>query len=289
MPKTRPATPRSEIDGIGGRGLARLLKAVLAGAVLADAASGGAAADDTVPLVCAGGRTVVVAQTILAAATRAGLLRVEDRRLVATAQTEPCLRRALAAPDEAFLEQHRDVQETLREGPEGPARLSVNRLESPLSTVARLKERDGKPFLPQEAISAGERLHADFTRAHLQPRLTMIYAPPLPGGSGKAPARGDLSDSALAARTRVRAAVEAMGPELSGVALDICCFEKGLETVETGTPVAGPLRQGDAARRAHGAGPPLCAAAKRDAPQPCLGRAGLSADALPPEPKLIGF
>jgi hypothetical protein len=23
-----------------------------------------------------------------------------------------------------------------------------------------------------------------------------------------------------------------MGPELSGVALDVCCFEKGLETVE---------------------------------------------------------
>lgn len=42
----------------------------------------------------------------------------------------------------------------------------------------------------------------------------------------------DLTDSAIAARVAVNRALEAMGPELAGVALDVCCFMKGLETVE---------------------------------------------------------
>lgn len=42
----------------------------------------------------------------------------------------------------------------------------------------------------------------------------------------------DLADSAIAARVAVNRALEAMGPELAGVALDVCCFMKGLETVE---------------------------------------------------------
>ena len=42
----------------------------------------------------------------------------------------------------------------------------------------------------------------------------------------------DIADSAMAARAAVNRAAAAMGPELSGVALDICCFMKGLATVE---------------------------------------------------------
>jgi hypothetical protein len=36
----------------------------------------------------------------------------------------------------------------------------------------------------------------------------------------------------MQARMRFTRAAEAMGPELSGVAIDVCCFEKGLEAVE---------------------------------------------------------
>ena len=109
----------------------------------------------------------------------------------------------------------------------------INQLESPLGAATRLKEKSGQPFLLPEAIAAGERLHADFTRANLQPRLTMSYEPRLSaktrGGAGGA---ADLSDSAMSARFRVGKAMEAIGPELCGVALDVCCFQKGLEIVE---------------------------------------------------------
>jgi hypothetical protein len=97
----------------------------------------------------------------------------------------------------------------------------------------RLKERSGRPFLPNEALAAGERLLAGFTRGQLQPRITASWEPQQASrAKGERGGMGDLADSAIAARVAVNRALEAMGPELAGVALDVCCFMKGLETVE---------------------------------------------------------
>jgi hypothetical protein len=137
------------------------------------------------------------------------------------------------APEEAFQEQHRDTENRTVAVDGIRQTVRVNALESPLGAIARLKEKSGQAFLAPEALAAGERLHADFTRAQLQPRLTMAYEPRLAtktkGGAG---GTADLCDTALAARMRVAKAMEAIGPELCGVALDVCCFQKGLELVE---------------------------------------------------------
>ncbi|WP_348626629.1 DUF6456 domain-containing protein [Rhizobium sp. R711] len=96
-----------------------------------------------------------------------------------------------------------------------------------------MKEKSGGPFLPVEALAAGERLLADFTRSQLKPRITASWEPRHASRmNGARGGRADLTDSAIAARVGVNRALEAMGPALAGVALDVCCFMKRLEAVE---------------------------------------------------------
>ncbi|HSX72969.1 MAG TPA: DUF6456 domain-containing protein [Shinella sp.] len=173
------------------------------------------------------------APAVLAEGLRLGLVRRAGDRLFATAEARTHLKRRLCTAETPFAAQHRDMAEVtvLRDGVR--ERALANRLESPLAGLARLKEKTGGAFLPDAALAAGERLHADFTRGRLQPRMTMSWEPRIAGRQkGEAGAARDLTDTALAARHRVARAIAAVGPELSGVALDVCCFMKGLETVE---------------------------------------------------------
>lgn len=174
-----------------------------------------------------------VPRALLGRAAAQGLISRRGAVLSVTPEAEAFVRRALIEPDRAFQDQHRDLREAqmLVDGARQAVR--VNDAESPLAAIARLKDRAGRPFLPDEAVGAGERLAADFTRGQMQPRLTMSYAPKLASRQKRsAGGTGDLSDTALSARRRVDGAVDAMGPELAGVALDVCCFMKGLELVE---------------------------------------------------------
>ncbi len=205
--------------------LARLLRFLLA--------AGEASIGDDGGLVAGDGRRQPPCPEIVAEALRLGLARRSGDRLAATAEARAHLKRRLCEAETPFAGQHRDMAEVvvLRDGVRQKA--LANRLESPLSGLFRLKDRAGEAFLPESALAAGERLHADFTRGGLQPRTTMSWEPRIAGRQkGEAGGARELTDTALAARLRVARAVEAMGPELSGVALDVCCFMKGLETVE---------------------------------------------------------
>lgn len=112
-----------------------------------------------------------------------------------------------------------------------PLQVMVRNGESPLATLARLKDRSGRPFLGEDQFRAGERLRVDYTRGRIMPRLGVNWDSG-PSGGGGGGGLADLTDAALAARQRVDAALRAVGPELSGLLVDVCCFLKGLEQVE---------------------------------------------------------
>ena len=179
------------------------------------------------------GGDMAAAPHVIAFCIRRGLAARRGDLFLATGEARSWLRRHLAAREDAFLDQHRRVETTeIRDGDTSET-VRLNTLTSPLTSLCRLRDKAGAPWLPADAVAAGERLARDFHYGALQPRVTQSYEARAGERSRPGPgAAADLSDSVIAARHRVASAVAAMGPDLSGVALDICCFEKGLETVE---------------------------------------------------------
>ena len=109
----------------------------------------------------------------------------------------------------------------------------VNEAESPLAWLARRKGKDGKPLIDAAQFAAGERLRADFTRAGLTPRVTANWiAPVAQGRRGASSSPAAFADAVLAAKDRLERALAAVGSDFGGLLLDVCCFLKGLETVE---------------------------------------------------------
>lgn len=117
---------------------------------------------------------------------------------------------------------------------EGEVRkVALNERESPLLWLHRRPGRDGRPQISAAEFAAGERFRADLTLAQMLPRVTVNWDAGLAAGthaSSHGPASA--SDASLAARQRIRQACKRLGPELSGLAIDVCGFLKGLDEVE---------------------------------------------------------
>jgi hypothetical protein len=111
----------------------------------------------------------------------------------------------------------------------------VNEGESPLGWLRSRKDRHGKPLISVEQFNAGERLRADYWFAHLPQRVTSNWSALASCARTRrgAPANpAMLRDEVIAAKERVMRALMAVGPEISGILVDICCELKGLEEAE---------------------------------------------------------
>lgn len=110
----------------------------------------------------------------------------------------------------------------------------VNIAESPISWLYRRRDKDGATLISEAEFLAGEKLRADFHFAHMTPRTTADWSGTGGGGGRRgAPGAGvEIQDAVIAATERVRRALDAVGPELAGILIDVCCHLKGIEDAE---------------------------------------------------------
>ncbi|MGQ0484374.1 MAG: DUF6456 domain-containing protein [Hyphomicrobiales bacterium] len=117
-----------------------------------------------------------------------------------------------------------------------PSAPAINRTENPLAWLRSRKDGKGRPLIGDEQFMAGERLRADYERARLERRITSSWELPIDSGAGG----GSISDNriaaltanALAARQNVNRALQAVGPELAGILVEVCCLAAGIEQAE---------------------------------------------------------
>lgn len=179
--------------------------------------------------------TLALDAALLAALEARGMAMRQGDALALTGAGRAVLRRLAVARSEPLLARPGERERAVVETDEGYEAVTIDRSESPLGLLHRRKGKDGRPFIDAREFRAGERLRADYTRGQMMPRLGVNWG--AAGSAGRRRGEGggiaDLTDAALGARRRVEAAIEAVGPELAGVLIDICCFLKGVEQVES--------------------------------------------------------
>ena len=180
-------------------------------------------------------RTGVGDASALQALVSAGAVRqLHGRRAVSFVIDEAGaarLRRQSLPQSGRFQQQHGAIEIVAAEG-DAPAH-AINLRESPLLWLHRRsgkgRNRAGGRLIGDAEFAAGERLRNDMTMARTLPSLSADLERPSRSGVaiGLMP-----SEARLAAGQRVQAALRAVGPELSGVLVDVCGVLKGLDVIE---------------------------------------------------------
>ena len=144
-----------------------------------------------------------------------------------------CYQRTVSGADPYQLQhQDRGVVNVHRNG--RTRSVVVNNSESPLAWLRKRRGKGGRSLINDEQFNAGERLREDFWFAQMAPRVTANWSAP---SGGKAQRRGplsgsDMSDNVIAAKERVRSALDGVGPEFASVLVDVCCHMHGLKALE---------------------------------------------------------
>ncbi|MFD2654220.1 DUF6456 domain-containing protein [Brucella rhizosphaerae] len=166
--------------------------------------------------------TIAATRAELDAMQKRGILLCEAQRLVVAGRAR-----------KAATKNVRTARKTETIEFEHGEKIEINPSESPLAKLYRLRNGDGSSFISDDEFRAGERLRADFTRGSMMPSISARWDVGVGNSTRSGPGgMAELTDIALASRMRVERALENVGPELSGVLIDVCCFLKGLETVE---------------------------------------------------------
>jgi len=185
--------------------------------------------------------------------------------------------RRLECTNDPYAGQHRNEATLIIADESGSTRVRSNDAESPLAMLRKRKDAQGQPLIGDEAFKAGERLRSDFTIGNLIPSIGVNWD--VTGSGSRANGVLEITDAALAARQRVEKALAAVGPELSGVLIDVCCFLKGAGNGGTRTAMAGAIGEADPEDRAGSPRPALSSslAYAKELSDYSLGKRGLPA------------
>ena len=155
------------------------------------------------------------------------------KRLISEAREHRGVETGYAESPSPFQEQHREYGERTIIEDGGVQRIRYNLAESPLTSLARKKDKLGKRYLTADQLEAGERLREDFELAQLGPRVSQNWDNFLTASSkGSYAGRGGPGHGPSAARDRVANAMKSLGPGLADIAFRCCCFLEGLEAAE---------------------------------------------------------
>ncbi|MEO0829093.1 MAG: DUF6456 domain-containing protein [Pseudomonadota bacterium] len=140
----------------------------------------------------------------------------------------------LAEAQSPFAAQHREFgeREVQEDGEDRPRRIRCNLAESPITVLARRRDKSGKPFLPADLVASAERLREDFELAQMGPRVTQNWDQFLTAGVQAGVGTPGFGGGAQGARDRVALALRELGPGLGDLVLRCCCFLEGLEATE---------------------------------------------------------
>lgn len=184
-----------------------------------------------------------IAPVLYSQLAREELIVAQDGQWVISTLGRARLRRA-AANDSPFRSQHQklDMREAKTDTGD-TVMMRVNHAESPLAWLFSHTDRQGKSLISLDQFTAGERLRRDFTLASLDPRVTALWGMPInhAGRSGDGGAAA-MNDTMIGAKDRVWKALHAVGPDLGGVLLQVCCHLNGL--AETEKQLGWPVRSG---------------------------------------------
>jgi hypothetical protein len=226
----RSAIPQAAPASVPARsGIGKATERLLTQLALHDVAKRDGQVVAPTPVAQQSGEAEILVAADLAARRGDGTLEITDAGRAHLARLA-CAR--AGSPVDPFLGQHIGLARDQVETADGQAAITVDATESPLAWLARRKGRDGRALIEPLQLQAGERLRADVTLAHILPRITANWTSSVARARRSDGGGLNFTEAAIAARQRVNHALAALGPEFSGLVLDVCCFLKGLEDVE---------------------------------------------------------
>ncbi len=155
------------------------------------------------------------------------LIQEVEKNYVITKQGLNFLKRLKTSHDMSYQYQHMVVEKEKIDSLD----VLVNQTESPLKHLYMRKGKNGAKIISKTQFLAGERLRQDFEKAQMI-SLSSVRLTPKVDQSFAEKDRFYGQEKTVIARKRLNDALVDVGKEMDTLLLDVCCYLKGLETVE---------------------------------------------------------